>query len=334
MQSSSAPSAHRFDSWVFYGAIVIPSVIAVVIFAWVLLNLGRLPELIPVHWTSTGPDGGQRRPDQFLEPLQAAVFGLVINLSCVQLAWLGVRFHDPSVVRRTTAASMVAIDSVIFATTTALISGALDATDPHQVLFPGHIVAIGAAVGLIAAAVLWVQIPEHPPLADDIVTTAPLSSLPRGSATGESRVTCGIGTKIVIVLWLLVAGAMLFVEVAVGLILLFSAPVLLYSYSSGIVVREDGFEVFIGIGRFRLRHPVPFEVVRYAHVGKYHWGDGGGAGLRLGNDGRISAAARTGEAVKVETSGPNYTVVVPEGTAAAVAGDINARLDALRTPAV
>ncbi|MDU4705197.1 MAG: DUF1648 domain-containing protein, partial [Corynebacterium sp.] len=62
----------------------------------------------------------------------------------------------------------------------------------------------------------------------------------------------------------------------------------------------------------------------------YNWADGGGIGLRLGNDGRITVAARSGEAVKIETSGSDYTIVVPDGMAAAVAGEINSRIDAMR----
>lgn len=79
-----------------------------------------------------------------------------------------------------------------------------------------------------------------------------------------------------------------------------------------------------------MKHRIELRTVKYAAPGKYNWADGGGIGLRLGNDGRISVAARSGEAVKIETSGSNYTIVVPDGMAATVAGEINSRIDAMR----
>nr|WP_120491447.1 DUF1648 domain-containing protein [Corynebacterium lactis] len=325
---NNAHDVHKYDSIAIWGTIVLPCALAAVAFAATVTaaSLGRLPEQMATHWS--GSLAGA--PDGFMTPLQSATTLLVVTVVCAQMGWFGALVRVPLVARRINTVATLLLCGFLIGMGLAVTLPQIGLADPTAARIYWSYAGTGALIGLIAGILLASRQRDFSPLADVSVTGAPAEKLPRGKPTGVTVVTCSIAVKVMLGVWALVSLVVAYFLPVLGVIFLLCLIPMLLGYRSGLEVRDSDIVVFIGVGPVKIRHTIDMRTVRYAEPGRYHWADGGGVGLRFGNDGRISVAARSGEAVKIETSGAGYTVVVPDGHAEAVSGDINSRLDAAR----
>lgn len=315
----------RFDPWIIRGTIMIPSALAVAQFAWILAIAHRLPTRMATHWDAAG------NADGFMTPAQSALTLLVVTVACAQIGWFGARTASPLIVRRSTAVASLLLTGFLLGVNAGVTIPQFDLEDPSSARIGWGYAIAGAALGLAAGLFVAGCLRDYSTLTDAPVTSRPSPTLPRGHKTGRLTVTCSQTLKILVAVWTLGSIALALFLPVLGIIFLLCVPLFLLGYSSGIEVKDDEIDTFTGAGPIKIHQRIDMRTVKYAEAGTYHWADGGGVGLRFGNDGRISVAARSGEAVKIETSGAGYTVVVPDGMAELVAGDINARLDAARS---
>ena len=165
-----------------------------------------------------------------------------------------------------------------------------------------------------------------------VATDAPDPSLPRGPRVEPIRVEASTGVKLLIAAWFAGTLASLLVSPALFLLLALSSFYIVQMHSVRVRVDDAGVHL-----RMLLGETIPLETITAARPARYDWGDSGGVGIRgvgyRGSRGkRIAVAARSGEALDVDTTGHNWTIVVPDGAAERIAGDINARLDARPGP--
>lgn len=319
------PRIPRFDPWIIRGTIAIPSALAVAQFAWILAIAHRLPTRMATHWDAAG------KADGFMTPAQSALTLLVVTVACAQIGWSGARTASPLIARRSTAVASLLLTGCLLGTNTGVTVPQLDLADPSTARIGWEYAIAGAVLGLAAGLFVASRLRDYSPLTDAPVTARPSPALPRGERTERLTVTCSPTLKILVAVWTLGSIALALFLPVLGIIFLLCVPLFLLGYSSGIEVGDKETVAFVGAGPLKIHQRIAMRTVKYAEAGTYHWADGGGVGLRFGNDGRISVAARSGEAVRIETTGSNYTVVVPDGMAEAVAGDINSRLDAARS---
>lgn len=320
----------RFDPWIIRAAIVVPCVLTVAQFLWTLAISSRLPAQIATHWSGSAPDG-------FMAPIQSALTIVILAIACAQIGWIGARATTPLVARKSIAVMNLILSGFVIGVDFAVIIPQIDTTDPTTASINWIYVIIGTAIGLAAGLFVASQLRDYTPLTDATVTDPTSPQLPHrqgAPAAINVSVTAPKGLTIAIVVWVVVSVALVFFLPALGIILLLCTPFFLLAHETGMTLGEnpetDAITVFNGFGPMKMKHRVELRTIKYAKPGKYNWADGGGIGLRYGNDGRITVAARSGEAVKIETSGADYTVAVPDGMAAAVAGEINSRIDAMR----
>ena len=321
----------RFDPWIVRGTIIAPCVLAIAQLLWVIAISNRLPEQIATHWS------GGDTPDGFMPPIQSTLITAIIVIACAQIGWLGAKTSTPLVVRKPIAITNLALCGFLIGIEFAIIIPQLDTTDPMTARI-GWVYAIaGIIIGLVAALFVTRRLKDYSSLTDATVTEPTSPELPHreGDPTPiDVSVTISKGVKVALAVWCVVSVALAVFLPNLGIIFLLCTPLFLIAYETGMTLdtapKTDSITIFNGCGPLKMKHRIELRTVKYAAPGKYNWADGGGIGLRLGNDGRISVAARSGEAVKIETSGSNYTIVVPDGMAATVAGEINSRIDAMR----
>lgn len=136
--------------------------------------------------------------------------------------------------------------------------------------------------------------------------------------------------KVLAIAWIAATMASLLVSTALFLILALCFFYIVQTFVVRLRVDDDAvrFRAIVG-------ETIPLPTITAARPVHYAWGDSGGVGIRSadfpGERGkRIVVASKSGEAPDIDTTGVNWTIVVPEGTADGLAGDINARLDRLR----
>lgn len=314
----------KFDSRAVWGTIIVPSIVAAAIFGLVLALSDRLPEKVATHWSGSG------RPDGFMSPLASAVTCLIVSLAVVQIGWFSASTKSPLVFRRINAMAAWTIFGLISAIPLGITLPQMGIEDPTTVELPWQWVVLGTLLGLAIGFLVARGLRDYSSLYDVPVTDTPPKSLPRERPTERMSVKYSNSMRVFIGLWVAVSIVLLFFMPSVGVVFLLCTPLLLIGYETGLDVHDDKILLFMGCGPLKVRIPLDLKTVKYAEPSKYNWADGGGLGLRYNFDGQMMLAARSGEAVKIETTGASYTVVVPDGQARAVAGDINARLDRLR----
>lgn len=321
----------RFDPWIVRGTIIAPCVLAIAQLLWVFTVSNRLPEQIATHWS------GGDTPNGFMPPIQSTSIMAIIVIACAQIGWLGAKTSMPLVVRKPIAITNLTLCGFLIGLEFAILIPQLDTTDPTAARI-GWVYAIaGVIIGLVAALLVTRRLKDYSSLTDATVTeqTSPVLPHREGDPTPiDVSVTISNGVKVALAVWCVVSVALAIFLPSLGIIFLLCTPLFLIAYETGMTLDTDpktnSITVFNGCGPLKMEHQIELRTIKYAKPGKYNWADGGGIGLRLGIDGRITVAARSGEAVKIETSGSDYTIVVPDGMAGAVAGEINSRIDAMR----
>ncbi|MEJ5919606.1 MULTISPECIES: hypothetical protein [unclassified Corynebacterium] len=193
---------------------------------------------------------------------------------------------------------------------------------------PSAPIVVGATIlGVLAGAYLSRFIHEAPELARMRAGTPPPPAFPRGPATAPVSVTAGSLMIIFLTMWLITSAALCFLNLLLGLVFLMCTPLLAMGITTGLRITDDEIIIHSGCGPARLHFSVPIRIVTSAQPTSYNWADGGGIGIRSSGDGVIYVAARSGDAVRINTVLTNYVVVVPDGTATDIAGDINRRCD-------
>lgn len=288
----------------------------------------RLPAQIATHWTTTSPDG-------FSTPMSSAwTFALVTVLfggGCAAIAALA---QAMLMMRRTMLVVGLSVVGMILTVQVVLLSVQLDVTDPADTELPlwslGLGVVIGAAVGLIGAALLR----DYRPRVAAAGTPDP--RLPRADDPAIVADTVGFGTvgSLVLLLILGVAPALavcllvdgwwpLAVFVPVGLLV-----VSLLRFR--VIVDRTGIRV-VNMGMTALQYGI--EEIEGARVDVIRpFDDFGGWGLKVKGRRNYGVVTRTGPAVIVTTAcGDRLTVT--SARAEEMAGALNAFADRrLRRP--
>ena len=321
----------RFDPWIVRATIVVPCVLAIGQFLWTLTVIHRLPAQMATHWSNSGA------PDGFMPPIQSALTIGILTISCAQIGWFSATTKTVLVARKSMAIMNLILSGLLIGTGFAVVIPQIDIADPTTARIGWLYSILGTVFGLVAGAVVARSLRDYSMLADATVTERTNPRLPHRSGEPTAinvSVTYSTGTKIGIIAWIVVSLAIAYFLPTLGVIFLLCTPLFLMVYETGMKLDTapdtDSITVFSGLGPIKMKHHIQLRTIKYAEPGIYHWADGGGIGLRFGNDGRVTVAARTGEAVKIESSGPNYTVVVPKGMATAIASEINSRIDAMR----
>lgn len=314
----------KFDPRAVWGTIIVPSIVAVAIFGIVLAVSDRLPEKVATHWS------GSDTPDGFMSPLSSALIFLVLSLLITQIGWFSAATKSPLPFRRINAIATWTIFGLICAIPLGITLPQMGIEDPTTFELPWWWVVLGTLLGLAIGFLVARSLRDYSSLYDVPVTDTPPKSLPRERPTERMSVKYSNAMRVFVGLWVTASIVLLFFMPSVGVVFLLCTPLLLIGYETGLEVHDDKILLFMGCGPAKVRIPLDMKTVKYAEPSKYNWADGGGLGLRYNFDGQMMLAARSGEAVKIETTGTKYTVVVPDGQARAVAGDINARLDRLR----
>lgn len=309
------------DQFMIYGGIVAPSTAAVVCFLWLVSQRSRLPDSIATHWTSGDT------PDGFMTPMQSFTTLLVLTIACAQIGWFGVPTKIPVVHRRLLFVINIVLAAFLIGLQLGVTIPQIGSVDPAtasiNVAYPAGCAAAGLALSVVGMRYIRDFDREHP----EFVTSRPAAKLPRGPQSNPASVTAGAATKIFLIVWVIGGLALYFVNPFLTLTLLLCLPMLMIGYCTGIAVTEGEVVIFSGVGPMKLTQRIDIRTISGAYASHYHWGDGGGVGLRIGNDNRITAAARSGEAVKFDTTTTGYTVVVPDGESEAIAADINSHVD-------
>lgn len=288
---------------------------------WALSVADRLPDPLATHF---GVDGAA---DGFggLTAMLVVVAAVTVPMTLL-MGLLGSRRRNPRLLRRTLGPASPVFAGFMCGTLPDTLIPQLDAATAEGASAGWAWSVGGSLAGLAvgAATALLLTAPASPP-----APAAPDASLPRGPRSEPVRARASTGVMMLLAAWLVATVASLWIFPALALLLALSAVYLVQTYSVRLRVDDDTVRVRALIGE-----DIPLEAITAARPSRYDWGDSGGIGIRsVGYPGargtRIAVAPRSGEALDIDTTGTNWTVVVPDGTAEGLAGDINARLDAL-----
>lgn len=323
--SASAPSpAPRWERRALAGFVVAPLLGMAALVAWVLSVADRLPDPVAVHF------GARGEADGFGGLAGIVVILVVVSLPIILvMGLLGAWRRNPRIIRR-----MLGPASPVFA---GFMCGLLPDTLVPQLDLASAVgvtsgslwTVAGTTLGLVVGVVTAMALTDPPA---PVATDAPDPSLPRGPRVEPIRVEASTGVKLLIAAWMAGTLASLLVSPALFLLLALSSFYIVQMHSVRVRVDDAGVHL-----RMLLGETIPLETITAARPARYDWGDSGGVGIRgvgyRGSRGkRIAVAARSGEALDVDTTGRNWTIVVPDGAAERIAGDINARLDARPGP--
>ena len=323
--SASAPSpAPRWERRALAGFVVAPLLGMAALVAWVLSVADRLPDPVAVHF------GARGEADGFGGLAGIVVILVVVSLPIILvMGLLGAWRRNPRIIRR-----MLGPASPVFA---GFMCGLLPDTLVPQLDLASAVgvtsgslwTVAGTTLGLVVGVVTAMALTDPPA---PVATDAPDPSLPRGPRVEPIRVEASTGVKLLIAAWFAGTLASLLISPALFLLLALSSFYIVQMHSVRVRVDDAGVHL-----RMLLGETIPLETITAARPARYDWGDSGGVGIRgvgyRGSRGkRIAVAARSGEALDVDTTGRNWTIVVPDGAAERIAGDINARLDARPGP--
>lgn len=323
--SASAPSpAPRWERRALAGFVVAPLLGMAALVAWVLFVADRLPDPVAVHF------GARGEADGFGGLAGIVVILVVVSLPIILvMGLLGAWRRNPRIIRR-----MLGPASPVFA---GFMCGLLPDTLVPQLDLASAVgvtsgslwTVAGTTLGLVVGVVTAMALTDPPA---PVATDAPDPSLPRGPRVEPIRVEASTGVKLLIAAWFAGTLASLLISPALFLLLALSSFYIVQMHSVRVRVDDAGVHL-----RMLLGETIPLETITAARPARYDWGDSGGVGIRgvgyRGSRGkRIAVAARSGEALDVDTTGHNWTIVVPDGAAERIAGDINARLDARPGP--
>ncbi len=323
--SASAPSpAPRWERRALAGFVVAPLLGMAALVAWVLSVADRLPDPVAVHF------GARGEADGF-----GGLTGVVVIVAAVTLpiilimGLLGSRLRNPRIIRRILGPASPVFAGFMCGLLPDTLVPQLDLASAVGVTSGSLWTVAGTTLGLVVGVGTAAALTDPPAPA---AAGAPDPSLPRGPHSEPVRVAASTGVKLLIAAWFAGTLASLLVSPALFLLLALSSFYIVQMHSVRVRVDDAGVHL-----RMLLGETIPLETITAARPARYDWGDSGGVGIRgvgyRGSRGkRIAVAARSGEALDVDTTGHNWTIVVPDGAAERIAGDINARLDARPGP--
>ena len=322
--SASAPSpAPRWERRALAGFVVAPLLGMAALVAWVLSVADRLPDPVAVHF------GARGEADGFGGLTGLLVILVAVTLPILPMGLIGSWRRNPRMIRKTLGPAAPTFTGFMAGMLADTLVPQLDLASAEGASL-GYVWAIaGTFLGLIAGIVTALTLTEPPAPA---ATGSPDPSLPRGPRSAPVRSAAPTGVKLLIAAWFAATLASLLLSPALFLILALSSFYIVQMYAVRVRVDDDGVHVRMIVGE-----TIPLGTITAARPARYDWGDSGGVGIRgvgyRGSRGkRIAVAARSGEALDVDTTGHNWTIVVPDGAAERIAGDINARLDARPGP--
>ncbi|WP_295624124.1 DUF1648 domain-containing protein [uncultured Corynebacterium sp.] len=314
-------SIGRWDITALLGFVVAPLLGVAGVVAWVLTVRDRLPDPIATHFNGAGEADGFGDVTGILKIAVVMILPFILLIGLIG-SWRG----HPRILRRTIGPGSTVLTGSMFGLLPDTVVPQLDRASAEGVMLGSSWSIIGTGIGLavgVATAVALRDVPSSP------ATSAPDPALPRGPRSEPVRTMTSTGMKVLAVAFFAAALASLFISVVFFLILLLSSVYAIQTYVVALRVDDDAVRLRALIGE-----SIPLETITAARPARYDWGDSGGVGIRgvdyPGARGkRIAVASRSGEALDVDTTGTNWTFVVPDGTAEDLAGDINARLDRL-----
>ncbi len=303
------------------GFVAAPVLAVAAAVGWALSVRGELPDRIAVHFGAGGEADGFGGLAGILAVLVVVPLPMVLFFGLFG-SW---RRH-PRIMRRSLGPGAPVFAGFMAGIVPDTLAPQLGLASAEGTVIGSAWMIIGTFAGLVVGAVTARLIPPAPASTAD---SAPDPSLPRGPRGEPVRTVTSTGMKIFVVVWLVGAVTSLLLSTALFLILLLSTFYLAQTYVVRLRVDDDAV-------RFRalLGETIPLDTITAARPATYDWGDSGGVGIRTvsfpGTRGkRVAVASRSGEALDIDTTGTSWTFVVPDGTAEALAGDINARLDRL-----
>lgn len=325
---TTAPHATRprpLDGVALTGFVAVPLLALGGFLAWALSVRSRLPDPLGLHFRTSGEADGYGGLTQVL-----VVTGILTVPMVLLMGLVGSWRRTPLILRRSIgpgspvfAGFMVGVSADgLVPQLDAASAGGVSAGSVWSVV--GTVAGLGVGVATAAAIATAARAPEV--VAAD---GPPDARLPRGPHSSPVRTVTSTGVKVFIAVWLIVSAALLPVSTALSVILMLSSIYIIQTYSVSLRVDDDAvrFRAIIG-------ETIPLATITAARPARYDWGDSGGIGIRgaeyrAPRGKRITVASRSGEALDIDTTTANWTIVVPDGTAEALAGDINARVDAL-----
>ena len=323
--SASAPSpAPRWERRALAGFVVAPLLGMAALVAWVLSVADRLPDPVAVHF------GAHGEADGFGGLAGIVVILVVVSLPIILImGLLGSRLRNPRIIRRILGPASPVFAGFMCGLLPDTLVPQLDLASAVGVTSGSLWTVAGTTLGLVVGVVTAMALTDPPA---PVATDAPDPSLPRGPRVEPIRVEASTGVKLLIAAWFAGTLASLLISPALFLLLALSSFYIVQMHSVRVRVDDAGVHL-----RMLLGETIPLETITAARPARYDWGDSGGVGIRgvgyRGSRGkRIAVAARSGEALDVDTTGHNWTIVVPDGAAERIAGDINARLDARPGP--
>lgn len=325
MTTSRRPDPHgRWDGTALTGFVAFPLIMVAGVVWWAASVRGRLPDPVAVHF---GAGGGA---DGFGSLTTLLVVPALVTVPIVlMMGLLGSARRNPRILRRTLGPMATTFAGFKAGMVPDLVVPQLDRATAEGVVI-GEAWTIGGTVaGLLVGVAVAAALREPAAVA---AQGPPDPALPRGPHSEEVRTGAATGMKALLAVWVVASAASALISPGLAVLLFLCAPLLAQTMVVRLRVDDDAVRLRALIGE-----SIPLETITAARPSRYDWGDSGGVGIRVvdysgpsGDRGkRIAVASRSGEAIDIDTTATNWTIVVPDGMAESLAGDINARLDRL-----
>ena len=325
LTTSRRPDPHgRWDGTALAGFVAFPLIVVAGVAWWAASLRGRLPDPVAVHFGAGGGADGFGSLTMLLVVLVAVTVPIVLVMGL-----LGSARRNPRILRRTLGPASTTFAGFMAGMVPDLVLPQLDRATAEGVVI-GEAWTIGGTVAGLVVGVAVAAVLREP--ATVAAQGPPDPTLPRGPHSEEVRTGAATGMKVVLAVWVVASAASALISTGLAVLLFLCVPLLAQTMVVRLRVDDDAVRLRALIGE-----TIPLETITAARPSRYDWGDSGGVGIRSvdysgpgsGRGKRIAVASRSGEAVDIDTTATNWTIVVPDGTADAIAGDINARLDRL-----
>lgn len=325
LTTSRRPDPHgRWDGATLAGFVAFPLIVVAGVVWWAASVRGRLPDPVAVHFGAGGGADGFGSPTTLLVVLVVVTVPIVLVMGL-----LGSALRYPRILRRTLGPVATTFAGFMAGMVPDLVMPQLDRATAEGVVI-GEVWTIGGTVaGLLVGVAVAAVLREPTAVA---AQGAPDPALPRGQHSEEVRTGAATGMKVLLAVWVVASAASALISPGLAVLLFLCVPLLAQTMVVRLRVDDDAVRLLALIWE-----TMPLETITAARPSRYDWGDSGGIGIRVvdysgpssDRGKRIAVASRSGEAIDIDTTTTNWTIVVPDGTADAIAGDINARLDRL-----
>lgn len=317
--TSTESRGPRFDPVAVRAFTVVPVALSVLVLAWSLWNLDRMPDPMTTYiWPGSEPDSTG-------SPLTFILVVFVLSLGSSLLSLMCATTKTPAAFRRVNSSVFVALSFMLVGVSFTTVQMQLDRDVAGLSGISLVYVSLFVVIGYGWAEFVGRHLAEYPsPVAD----AAPPSSAPRGPVSSPSTVTGSRGMWIIgLCLVLTVLGGLrLFLPLGF-LLLVFVCEIFQLSFRSTVSVNDSAVLVRTGVIR-PATLMIELTSVKSAQPKKLSAMDVGGVGIRSDNNGGTVVAPRTGHAVVLDTTVQRWTLAVADTEAAqAISGDVNSRCD-------